>query len=129
MLSWVLTGVRTNAALFTDVYTPAVLHSHRRYPVLGADYPAVLFDETGKHHVKGHLYYPRNDDEWRRLDVFEGSLYQRIQVVVMTEGGEVEAEMYLWDRGKEELDEERSWDLGFFERERVGDWLDLFEGA
>lgn len=39
----------------------------------------------------------------------------------------IEADIYLWD-GDKDLVSDQSWDLEWFLRETLEDWLDLFEG-
>ena len=45
----------------------------------------------------------------------------------MEDGTKVEADMYVWAGDMEKPSGER-WDLEWFVRERLEDWLDLFEG-
>ena len=64
----------------------------------------------------------------KKLDDFEGEAYKITHVeVVMEDGTKVEGDMYVWDGDMEKLSDE-PWDLEWFVKERLEDWLDLFEG-
>lgn len=82
--------------------------------------------------VDGYLLLLDTQVQRGKLDNFEGETYRVESVVVVvgsTEGREelVDADMYVW-AGDGELVSDLPWDLDRFERERLEDWLDLFEG-
>jgi hypothetical protein len=120
---------------------PAVLHAHQRRKVKHADYPAVLPAKQNSS-VRGTLVEGLTDGDIWRLDIFEGSEYQRRKVTVRIldpakkqkddgeavtnevefEGAEVEAETYLWIAGAERLEAEE-WDFAEFVRDKMKRWV------
>ncbi|RPA76986.1 hypothetical protein BJ508DRAFT_213237 [Ascobolus immersus RN42] len=127
-LAWLLTGTALNAPTIQQRQIPAVLTGYKRVYVHGGDYPALIPSHNAADTVKGFLVYLQSEDELRKMDNFEGEVYRRVMVEIVREDGErVEAWAYVWDGGVEKLREEE-WDFGWFDRERLEDWLDLFEG-
>jgi gamma-glutamylcyclotransferase (GGCT)/AIG2-like uncharacterized protein YtfP len=105
---------------------PAVLQGYRRRVVEGKDYPALLPGEKNDC-VHGLLFVPRNSDDRRKLDNFEGEAYLATTVEVQCSDEIVEATAYVWGGDKDAVSDD-PWDLEEFERDRLEDWLDLFEG-
>lgn len=69
------------------------------------------------------------------LDDFEGEAYEPVPVAVTVFDSDgnprentVDADMYIW-ASDEDAVTSKPWDLDVFERESLGDWLDLFEGV
>jgi len=125
---------------------PAILHAHRRHKVKQADYPAILPVGTSSS-VRGTLVEGLTDGDIWRLDIFEGSEYQRRKVKVKVlqpkndntsteegmgdlsqkeedniEGEEVEAETYIWTAGAHRLEAEE-WDFTEFVRDKMKRWV------
>ncbi|KAI0533597.1 AIG2-like protein [Xylaria digitata] len=72
----------------------------------------------------------------KKLEDFEGEAYKLESVAVTVLGADennqeeneiVEADIYLWAGDADALTVS-PWDLKTFEEERLGDWIDLFEG-
>jgi hypothetical protein len=132
---------------------PAILHAHRRHKVKGADYPAILpvsASTASSSSVRGTLVEGLTDGDIWRLDIFEGSEYQRRKVKVRVlqedkskedtgneeqglgdlsrkeeenvEGDEVEAETYIWTAGSHRL-ESAEWDFAEFVRDKMKRWV------
>ena len=59
-------------------FRPAMLHNHRRHKVFGVDYPAILPEEGGC--VRGTLVSGLTEGDIWRLDIFEGTQYERRHV-------------------------------------------------
>ena len=120
---------------------PALLHDYSRHKVEGCDYPAIIpvlastdNKPSTSNAVRGTLVTGLTDGDIWRLDLFEGSQYERKKVKARllkkvgdesgkgnVEGEEVEAETYVWTAGKDEL-EEGEWDFGTFKREKLWMW-------
>ena len=127
LLALLLTGNRENKDVIVPLRKNAILHHYRRGSVLGKDYPALV---KGAEHdlVEGMIFYPRNMDDRRKLNNFEGEQYALEIVKVVSESGErVEASTYVWSGEKAEVSE-TDWDFKEFESSRLSDWLDLFDG-
>ena len=115
--------------------------------MLDADYPAILPEKGGS--VRGTVVSGLTEGDRWRLDVFEGSQYERRNVRVKVlrhvkldeaadlevnagwmaedvgehEGLEVvEAETYVWISAREEL-EAKEWDFDLFKREKMRAWM------
>ncbi len=112
---------------------PAMLHGYRRRRVKRCDYPAIT--EAWNSSVRGTLVTGLTDADIWRLDVFEGDQYKRVKVHVTAlqkvgddhgdgnvEGGDVEAETYVWIDEEAGL-EDAEWDFAEFKREKMGRWV------
>lgn len=64
------------------------------------------------------------------MDDFEGKIYRRecVQVYLTQSDTTVAANVYLWADEMEKLEEKKEWSSSDFEKNRLQDWLDLFEG-
>lgn len=72
----------------------ASLGGYRRYAIKGEAYPAIVPHAGGR--VAGMLYRGIPPAAWRRLDSYEGEMYQRCTASVLLEsGGTVTAETYV----------------------------------
>ena len=127
LLAWLTTGTSSNWKLVEERRLRGVLHGYSRRAVLNAYYRAIIKgDENDK--VEGFIFYPRNDDDCRHMDDFEGDLYRKEKVTVVTTNGvEVEAYVYVWNKGLEDL-AETDWSYEEFESTRLQDCLDLYDG-
>ncbi|KAF2841526.1 hypothetical protein M501DRAFT_1000774 [Patellaria atrata CBS 101060] len=153
----VIHGTPNPPTYLTNPYTstPALLPHHRRHRVRHADYPGVLPSSTPTASVRGTLVRGLTFEDIRRLDIFEGSEYERRRVKVRvltptpkatdekkagaegaegsrveeTEGEEVECETYIWIADAEDL-ELQEWDFAEFVREKMRFWVggDEFAG-
>ena len=70
----------------------ARLNDFRRHRVKNESWPAL--SRHVELQVTGVLYLNISPEAWRRLDHFEGAMYQRIQVDVTTESGSYKAYAY-----------------------------------
>lgn len=59
---------------------PATLHGYRRFLVKDEEYPGVVAEAGGL--VAGIVYHGIDVENWRRLDRFEGEMYDRKPVTV-----------------------------------------------
>lgn len=135
LLSWALTGNSANTALVMPLVRRARVKGYSRTSLrFGgriADYPAVVPDENSE--VDGLLLALKTLSQRQKLDDFEGDSYRAISVsvdILDAQGKPCEvtdADMYLWNGG-DDLILNTPWDLDTFIRERLNDWLDLFEG-
>jgi hypothetical protein len=126
-------------------FTPALLRNYSRRKVLRADYPGLIAQPS--HTVLGTLITGLSDADVRRLDFFEGHMYERVVVEVealeaevfdregninekemekvkVSKEGErkmVKSETYVWCLS-EGLEEEE-WSYADFRREKMRDWV------
>ncbi|MEM7300113.1 MAG: gamma-glutamylcyclotransferase family protein [Pseudomonadota bacterium] len=62
-------------------------------------YPGIVLDPDGDP-VDVFVFQSADlPDHWERLDAFEGDGYRRVPVTVQTNEGDVEAQMYVLNRG------------------------------
>jgi gamma-glutamylcyclotransferase (GGCT)/AIG2-like uncharacterized protein YtfP len=61
----------------------------------GYGFPGLVLDDTGDSIPVQVLESPDLQAHWDRLDEFEGDEYRRVRVTVATEGGPVDAFMYV----------------------------------
>ncbi|KAL8697297.1 MAG: hypothetical protein Q9224_002387 [Gallowayella concinna] len=112
---------------------PALLHDHCRHKVLHRDYPAIIPQQSSS--VRGTYVKGLTDGDIFRLDIFEGSEYDRRKVKIrelevegdeagqgIVEGEEVEVETYIWVAGEDKL-EDGEWDFEEFKREKMRHWV------
>ncbi|KAH7367543.1 hypothetical protein B0T11DRAFT_275517 [Plectosphaerella cucumerina] len=112
---------------------PGRVRGYARRSLYNKDFPAVI--EAVNSSVDGYIITFQNTSQRKKLDDFEGELYQ--PVLVTAEVGSVpgqvqatqtvEADMYLWN-GDAEAVSTGPWSLERFIEERLQDWLDLFDG-
>lgn len=138
---------------------PAILPSYRRHKVRHADYPAIVpappaTNRQGKRNtaeVRGAYVAGLTAEDFKRLDIFEGSEYERrlVRVRVLPQGAhqgptdvpavdkqearhdeeeedgesgeELETQTYVWVESRERL-EDSEWDFEHFVRERLWLW-------
>lgn len=107
---------------------PAILPQYTRRRVADCDYPAIIPSNEPGACVRGtYVRGLTSDNQWR-LDLFEGSQYERIRLRLNlldekgNEGEEVEAETYVWAEDVRDL-EEGEWDFEEFTREKMGRWV------
>ena len=127
LLALILTGNRENKDVIIPLQQKATLKYYHRGSVSGKDYPAIV-SGTERDLVEGVVFYPRNMDDRRKLNNFEGEQYTMETVNVVFESGEqVEASTYIWSGDKDEITK-TDWDFEKFVSTRLPDWLDLFDG-
>ncbi|KAI6712939.1 hypothetical protein JHW43_004498 [Diplocarpon mali] len=115
--------------------SPALLPSYCRHKVQHADYPGIIPDASRE--VRGTYVTGLTEGDIWRLDRFEGSEYDRQDVVVTllseeADGRAVETEgkaeerrtqTYVYTAGEERL-EKKEWDYEVFRREKLHRWAD-----
>ena len=109
---------------------PAILHSYCRHRVRECEYPAIVPSPGGS--VRGTLVQGLTDADVWRLNIFEGDQYTREKVRVKllegvedegcVEGGEIEAETFVWAEGEDDL-EDAEWDFVEFRLQKLSRWI------
>lgn len=132
LLAWALTGDATKTEEISALLRPAKVENIARYALHGLYYPAAI-REPGSY-IDGYLLQPKTCSQRKKLDDFEGEVYQTetVQARLLSDGSGnaeslIEADIYLWN-GDKDLVSDKSWDLDWFVRERLEDWIGLFEG-
>lgn len=91
----------------------AVLTGFKRYCVRNCDYPAIIPNREAK--VSGLLLKNVDDISLQAIDYFEGNEYTKQKVTVIVAGKDISAFTYIWNLGKELL-EDKDWDINFFKK-------------
>ena len=123
---------------------PALLQSYRRHRIAGASYPAIVPCSSST--VRGSVVTGLTEGDIHRLDIFEGSQYDRKKVRVKvlwnmaldetspkgglcTDGAEeLEAETFVWNQDMDELEDEE-WDFEEFKRQKMVYWMGEVESG
>ena len=129
---------------------PALVESYRRHRVLGCHYPAITPCKGAT--VRGSLVTGLTQMDVYRLDIFEGSQYDRKSVMVKVlkrvgldekvedgnnenekkedeeEEESVEADTYIWKEARSEL-EDKEWDFEEFKKEKMMYWMGDYGGS
>ncbi|SPQ21913.1 cd2a9a11-c406-497c-b1d9-ea9abf319348 [Thermothielavioides terrestris] len=134
LLSWVLTGDASNVDSVSALVRQARVSGYSRFSLHNRDYPAAVKQDNISSSIDGYLLTPQTASQRRKLDDFEGEAYTPtlVTVTILDSNGEpsgetVDADMYVWNGDMEAVSSE-PWDLDAFIRERLADWIDLFEG-
>lgn len=101
---------------------PAVLTGYVRRRVRGQPYPAVRPDPEAE--TPGRLCHDADADTLRRLDHYEGAVYERRTAPVTTSAGiRVEADVYVLTDAYAGLVSEEPWDRDAFARRHLARFL------
>ncbi|KAF5025996.1 hypothetical protein F66182_1898 [Fusarium sp. NRRL 66182] len=128
LLAWALTGDASKTSAVAPLARPATVHGYARYAVKHGDYPAAV-KHTDDSVIDGCLLLLETKTQRTKLDDFEGERYTAtpVSVTLDQDGSVVDADMYVWNGDAEDVTRD-PWDLDAFVKERLEDWLDLFEG-
>lgn len=91
-----------------------------RYHVKSRDYPGVVAQKGSK--VVGSVAFDLSESDVKKLDVFEGEDYDRVQVEVLVDGKKTPANLYLWIGGRDRL-EDKEWCVDTFVADKMDRWL------
>lgn len=79
---------------FVPEKKPGKITGFRRHAVKNAHYPGIK--PAGSSAVEGLVYFDIDQQSWQRLDLFEGDMYARQEVVVVLEDGmQMQAYVYV----------------------------------
>ncbi|KAJ3497660.1 hypothetical protein NLG97_g1735 [Lecanicillium saksenae] len=112
---------------------PAEIFKYNRLAVKNCDYPAIIGSARESDSVDGYLLQVDSTSQRKKIDEFEGEIYTitAVQVHVLQNneptGEIIDADVYVWDGDMEMLATD-PWELETFVKERLEDWLDLFDG-
>mgnify|MGYP001826716805 CR=1 FL=1 len=104
----------------------AVLPNYRRRLVHGEVYPAIV-PQRGEQ-VSGLLYRNLSDQEFNRLDIFEGSMYQRCRVEVVANGQPTVAQAYVLRPAFRRKLSDVPWSLEYFEVDGIEQFVTGYDG-
>ncbi len=103
---------------------PARLTGFKRFRISGEDYPGAV-KSSADDFVRGIVYMSVSESDMEMLDLYEGELYRRETVTVITDGGEsVDSVIYIMTEGDDVSCDEPDWDPEYFRRERMRNFLE-----
>ena len=91
----------------------ATLKGYGCYLVKGQTYPGLIEEQSVE--TEGCIYIGITEAAWKRLDVFEGAFYDRIDITVSTETDpSVPAQAYVVSPEKREMLSSDLWNYDYF---------------
>lgn len=96
----------------------ATLKGHSIWRVREATFPAIRKEESEEDHfVEGRVYYEVPPAALKRLDLYEDSFYERIEVTVQAADGPVNAQVYRAPASQaSRIVSSDTWTLEWFEK-------------
>lgn len=82
----------TGSSLSEAGARPAILHGHRVTGIAGLTYPMLTEETDGK--VRGLITGPLDDEQFRRIQFYEGGEYALVPVTVETDTGNQSANIF-----------------------------------
>lgn len=93
---------------------PATLIDYARYLVKGAPYPAIVYQPGAV--TEGTLFRGLSTQQMHMMDEYEGSLYDRIESVVLASKGElIPAQIYIVPPSRQHYVSRQAWNKHEFE--------------
>lgn len=106
--------------------TNAELSGYRRLAVKDEDYPG-LVKSSGT--VEGYIWFGIDDENLKKLDVFEGEYYERISAfAVDNTGNKIEVDIYYFRNKYHHLFEDHEWDVKKFETSGLKKFMSRYFG-
>jgi gamma-glutamylcyclotransferase (GGCT)/AIG2-like uncharacterized protein YtfP len=105
---------------------PASIDGFRRRRVSGESYPAIA--PSPGNSVNGMLYRNVSATQLEVLDDFEGAMYQRRDLLVQTDDGDIEAAAYVVAEGCHALLSSEEWSLETFTDRHLSDFMADYQG-
>jgi gamma-glutamylcyclotransferase (GGCT)/AIG2-like uncharacterized protein YtfP len=123
MIPSVMDAVAARKFRFVD----AVLRGYARFTVKGESYPGIVPVPDAV--TEGIVYLDVDELSFKRLDAFEGDLYQRTSISVETEKGEMfNAETYTIKREYRDCLSTKKWNVKEFSRKNLETFLKTYSG-
>jgi len=124
--------------MFPEVWTRVVqgdyesiqgtLHGFRRRCLKQETYP-VAFEGAPSERVLGQVYFDIDEEDMRRLDLFEGEYYARKEEDIVLENGKiVRASVYVLKSDFYQLVEDNPWDVEQFKLAGMQRFLEQYQG-
>ena len=123
--------------MFKRIWSEVVHGDYQRYPgavsgfvrlsIQHEHYPALLTGPLSSK-VEGVVYLDISSADISRLDEFEGSIYDRRDVQVMTDNNIYAAQAYVLKDSYRNLVSDREWDPEKFQNEGIHQFLDGYFG-
>ncbi len=105
----------------------AVLQGYRRFSIQNESYPGLMQSNKAEF-VNGIVYHDVDIPDLQRLDAFEGSYYERVQVTVGVGNYNIKSHVYLIKEQYLYLATENHWDPDDFYKNSIGDFVATYTG-
>ena len=123
MIPEVMAAVTTHKFRSAD----AILKGYARFTVKGESYPGIIPATDAA--TEGIIYFDVDELSLRRLDAFEGDLYQRIQIQVETKGIEIlKADTYVIKPKFRSHLSSLEWNMKEFAQKHLKTFLETYSG-
>ena len=99
----------------------ATLIGYSRFALKGADYPAIIKENSSK--VEGKILLSLDQDSVELLTLYEGDEYEIVPVKVKTHSGSINAVAFVWKAGNEFF-EDFDWSKEQFKSESLAFYRD-----
>lgn len=104
----------------------AVLNNYARFRLKNAPYPGIIFKKDS--YVDGRLLLNIDDASLHKIDLFEGDIYERIEVNISADNGEHHRSYaYMVRKKHAHLLTKEPWDEGEFLKNEIKGFLDDIE--
>jgi gamma-glutamylcyclotransferase (GGCT)/AIG2-like uncharacterized protein YtfP len=108
-------------------YRRASIRDYARFKVKGESYPGIIYQEGAL--TNGIIYLDVDALSLKRLDEFEGEMYERVSVQAETDQGEsFTAETYVIKHEHRGLLSSEPWDLEEFEKDHLKEFMASYKG-
>jgi gamma-glutamylcyclotransferase (GGCT)/AIG2-like uncharacterized protein YtfP len=108
-------------------YRRASLRDYARFKVKGESYPGIIYHKGAL--TNGIIYLDVDALSLKRLDEFEGEMYERVSVRAETDQGEsFTAETYIIKHEHRGLLSSEPWDLEEFEKDHLKEFMASYKG-
>jgi len=123
MIPEVMVAVTTHRFRSID----AILKGYARFTVKGESYPGII-PETGAI-TEGIIYFDVDKGSLKRLDAFEGDLYQRIKIMAETKEKEIlSADAYVIKTEFRRYLSSQEWNMKEFAQKHLKTFLETYTG-
>lgn len=110
----------------------AVLPGFEIFRVIGGDYPGIVKSERADAKVPGRVFYDLDEIAIARLDTYEGTFYERLEVECkhLDFEGEIHCSSYIIPQlTAEEVLSDEVWTLEWFQAEAQDAYIGRMRGA
>jgi gamma-glutamylcyclotransferase (GGCT)/AIG2-like uncharacterized protein YtfP len=109
------------------LHREAALRGYARFKVKGESYPGIIHQKGA--FTNGIVHLGVDAQSLKRLDEFEGDMYERVSVRVESDqGGSLTAETYVIKREHSGLLSSEPWDLEEFENNHLQEFMASYKG-
>lgn len=107
---------------------PGQIFGYRRKKIRNEEYPGLIAAQA-KDSVEGIVYFSVSNDDVKRLDLFEGNQYIRVEVnCLLSDNNFLKTHTYLINPQQPTIVNPEDWDKQQFEQNGLKKFLDKYKG-